>query len=94
MRDERGIYYLAQPGNSKARVYVKTGESGEILFRLWEADHPEVWERHPWLSMDIILQASGLYQQERNPDANPAKLYDLAVAKALIAEARKNGEEI
>lgn len=86
MRDERGLYYHARPGDSKARVYVKKDENGEILFRLWQADHPEVWEGHPWLPMAVIEQAASLYREERNPDANPLRLYDLAVARALLAE--------
>lgn len=90
MRDERGVYYLAEPGNSKARVYVRKDEDGEILFRLWQADHPEVWENHPWLSMEVIREAASLYRQERNPDADPTRLYDLAVARALLAE---NGDK-
>lgn len=85
MRDERGIYYFAEPGNTKARVYVKKGKNGEILFRLWEADHPEVWEGHPWLSYDIITQAASLYREERNSNSNPLRLYDMAVAKNLLA---------
>ena len=86
MKDERGLYYHAQPGNQKVRVYVRQGPDGEVEFRLWERDHPEVWERHPWLPMSVIKDAAALYQEERNQDANPLLLYDLAVAQALLKE--------
>lgn len=85
MRDERGFYYHAQAGNPKARVYVRKGPDGEIQFRLWYADHPEAWERHGWLGITVIRQAASLYQSERNPDADPLKLYDVSIAKSLLA---------
>lgn len=86
MRDERGKYYHAQAGNPKARVYVRRGENGEIEFRLWEADHPEVWKTHPWLPLDVIRQAAQLYREERNQDANPLLLYDESIARSLLEE--------
>ena len=55
-------------------------------FRLWRSDMPEVWDRHPWLSMNIVQDAAQLYQQERNSEADPLRLYDLAVARALLKE--------
>lgn len=86
MKDERGLYYHPQAGNSQARVYVRRGPDGEVEFRLWQADHPEVWERHPWLSLDVLQSAARLYQTERNREADPLRLYDLAVARALLRE--------
>lgn len=86
MRDERGLYYHAQAGNPKVRVYVRKGKAGDVEFRLWEADHPEVWDRHPWLSITVIRDAASLYRQERNANADPLKLYDLAIAKSLLKE--------
>ncbi len=88
MRDERGLYYHAQAGNPKARVYVRKGPDGEIQFRLWFADHPEAWEKHGWIGMDVIREAASLYKSERNEDADPLKLYDLAIAKSLLAGER------
>lgn len=85
MRDERGIYYHAQAGNPKARVYVRKGPGGEIQFRLWFAEHPEAWEQHGWLGFDVIRQAAALYQKERNADADPLKIYDISIAKSLLA---------
>ena len=86
MKDERGLYYHPQAGNSQARVYVRRGPDGEVEFRLWQADHPEVWERHPWLSLDVLHSAARLYQTERTREADPLRLYDLAVARALLRE--------
>ena len=75
-----------QAGNSRARVYVRRGRDGEVEFRLWQADHPEVWERHPWLSLSVVQNAARLYKEERNQEADPLKLYDLAVARTLLRE--------
>ena len=50
MQDSLGVYYLPRPGIPAVRVYVRRGESGEIEFRMWDQDHPEVWEKHQWLS--------------------------------------------
>lgn len=86
MRDERGFYYHAEVGNPRARVYVRRSETGEIEFRMWEATHPEVWEKHQWLPMSVIREAAKLYQTERDPKADPCKLYDESIAKALLQE--------
>lgn len=86
MRDERGVYYHPQPGNSHVRMYVRNGIDGEVEFRMWESEHPEVWDRHPWLPMAVICDAADLYKTERNEQADPLKLYDLDVARALLRE--------
>lgn len=86
MKDERGLYYHPQAGDSLSRVYVRRGPDGEVEFRLWRADHPEVWERHPWLNMAVVRSAAGLYRQERSNGVDPLKLYDIAVARALLRE--------
>ncbi len=88
MKDERGLYYHAQPGNPKIRVYVREGANGEVEFRLWEMEHPEVWERHPWLPFNVIRDAAALYREERNKEVNPLILYDLAVAESLLKESK------
>lgn len=89
MRDERGVYYYAEPGNPRVRVYVRRNDAGEVEFRIWSAESPEVWEKHGWIAYDVINAAASLYRQERNANANPLKLYDLNVANALLA-----GEDI
>ena len=84
MEDERGVYYLMIPGNPDARVYARYGDDGEIQFRCWEREHPEVWENHQWLSMNIIRKAAALYKKERNPNADPCRVYDEAIARNLL----------
>ena len=64
MKDELGLYYHPQAGNALSRVYVRRGPDGEVEFRLWRADHPEVWERHPWLSMAVVRSAARCEERE------------------------------
>ena len=45
-----------------------------------------MWERHPWLNMAVVRRAAGLYRQERSNGLDPLKLYDIAVARALLRE--------
>jgi hypothetical protein len=88
MRDERGLYYYPQPGNSKVRVYVRPGDGDAVEFRLWQAEYPEVWEKHDWIPLDVIRQAAQLYRERgsgRTP-GDPLVLYDETVARALLQE--------
>ena len=89
MKDDKGLYYHPEPGNTKARVYVRRGEGGDVEFRLWQAEHPEVWEKHHWLPVDVIRSAAALYAQNGRGQegADPMKLYDESVGRALLAEA-------
>lgn len=89
MRDERGLYYHAQAGNPNVRVYVRQGEGAEIEFRIWYRNHPEAWEKHGWLRHSVIEEAAKLYRIERNQDADPLKIYDLAIARGLLATENK-----
>lgn len=84
MQDENGIYYFAQPGNVKIRVYVRKGLD-DIEFRLWNMDHPDVWEKHEWVPYKVLQAASRMYQKERNPNSNPMNLYDINIANALLS---------
>lgn len=86
MQDERGLYYHANAGDPGSRVYVRRGPDGEVEFRLWEAAHPEIWERHPWLNMAVIREAAALYETRGAAATEPLRIYDLAVARALLAE--------
>lgn len=86
MRDERGLYYHARAGDPRVRVYVRKGKGGDTEFRMWDADFPEVWEKHPWLTMDVIRQAAALHASERNAGAKPLLLYDEQVAASLLRE--------
>lgn len=60
MKDERGPYYHPQPGNPRVRVYVRADAEGGVQFRLWQADAPEVWEKHEWIDLDVIRAAADL----------------------------------
>ena len=84
MKDEAGLYYHPDPSDPKTRVYVREGAAG-IEFRMWRADHPEVWERHEWLVHDVLRAAVSLYK-ERGNTADPLAFYDLNVARALLKE--------
>lgn len=86
MKDDLGLFYYPQIGNSLLRVYVRRGPDDEVEFRLWRADQPAVWERHPWINLSVVRSAAELFQLERNADANPLALYDIVVAKALLRE--------
>lgn len=86
MKDGLGVYYHPVPHDPRSRMYVRRGPDGEVEFRLWREDSPETWERHPWLNMAVLRQAARLYQEERAGGADPERLYDLAVARALLRE--------
>ena len=75
MKDERGLYYFPNAADHRARMYVRRGEDGGVQFR------------HQWLDLQVIEDAARLYREERNADADPLKLYDAAVARALLEEA-------
>lgn len=89
MHDERGHYYYPDPSNTRARVYVRRGAHGGVEFRLWHNEHAHVWEQHDWLPEDVLRAAADMYKAEkRGPDgADPLRLYDSAVAHALLKEA-------
>ena len=86
MRDELGLYYHPQPGNSKLRVYVRAADGNEVEFRLWQADYPEAWEKHDWVPLDVIRQAARLYREGDSAQTrgDPLALYDEKVARALL----------
>ena len=84
MKDDKGLYYHPDPSDHKTRVYVREGTGG-AEFRLWRADHPEVWERHGWLSFDVVSAAADMYRQN-GKDSDPLAFYDCNVAKALLKE--------
>lgn len=85
MHDERGYYYFAQAGDNSTRVYVRRSASGIIEFRLWHKDYPQVWEKHGWLSREVISQAAEMYKETRNENADPLRIYDIAIARNLLA---------
>ncbi len=82
MQDDLGLYYYPDPNDKRTRVYVRS-QGGSVEFRLWRADRPEVWERHEWVPLEIIRHAAGMYR-DMGREADPLKLYDEAVARALL----------
>ncbi|MDO4840447.1 MAG: hypothetical protein Q3990_07215 [Desulfovibrionaceae bacterium] len=86
MEDSLGLYYLPQPSIPAVRIYVRRNEEGSIEFRMWDADHPEVWEKHQWLTSDIIALAAQMFKSEHDNGASPESNYDLRVAEALLEE--------
>jgi len=84
MKDERGLYYYPAPQNTRIKMYVRE-RFGTVEFRMANLDFPEVWERHGWVPYEEIEMAAELYK-ERGHGQNPLILYDLNVAKRLIAD--------
>ena len=83
MKDELGKYYLPFPQNKKIRMYVQK-EEGNVSFRLWNADDPQLWDDHGWIPYEAINQAAAMYEQKN--DFSPNQAYDLEIAKALLEE--------
>ncbi|TVQ98580.1 MAG: hypothetical protein EA399_10215 [Desulfovibrionales bacterium] len=84
MEDARGLYYYPVPSNTKERMYVRE-RAGNVEFRLWNLEKPQVWEQHDWLPYDVIEQAAAKYS---GAGSSPLKLYDLDIALTLIREQR------
>jgi len=82
MKDHNGCYYYPDLRDKKTRMYVRRGEAG-IEFRLWQQDKPEIWERHPWLSREVVAHAAALYA---GPTRSPLALYDMDVAARLLSD--------
>ena len=84
MKDERGIFYYPAPQNHRIHMYVRES-FGSVEFRMYNADYPEVWERHGWIPYEEIELAADEYKR-RGRNADPMLLYDLDVAKRLIID--------
>lgn len=87
MQDKDGIFYYPYPENKRIRMYVRE-QDGVVEFRLSNVDHPEIWERHGWLDMDIIRRGAKMFE-ERGAKVDPARIYDLETARYLLKEAGK-----
>lgn len=81
MKDERGLYYHPYPDNRKTRMYVRR-QAGEVWFRLWNADDPDLWEEHGWVPHGAIKAATRLYKKTN--DFDPGEAYDMRVAEDLL----------
>ncbi|NER04641.1 MAG: hypothetical protein F6K17_19520 [Okeania sp. SIO3C4] len=84
MQDDRGFYYTPSLQEPETRMYVRKND-GSIEFRLWNPHHPEVWDKHQWLPYEVIKNAADMYRQ-MNKDRNPMALYDIEIARRLIAD--------
>ncbi len=88
MKDSRGLFYYPFPTNHRLRCYVHdTG--GEIHFRLYNDDDPELWKAHGWVPHSAIVQAAAIYQGR---PFDPRRAYDLPLARQLLAEAQSDGQ--
>ncbi len=84
MKDLRGLYYYPAPQNTRIRMYVRE-QFGTVEFRMFNADYPEVWEKHGWMPFEEIEMAAQMYK-DRGRDVNPMLLYDITVAKQLLQD--------
>ena len=80
MKDQLGQYYHPDMRDRQTRMYVRKNH-GVVEFRMWNANHPEIWEKHGWLPYEVIQQAADLYQGTTSTSLD---LYDPAIAKALL----------
>lgn len=88
MEDSLGLYYLPNPTLPAVRVYVRRAEDGSdtIEYRMWDAEHEEVWEKHQWINMEVIAAAAEFFGQTHENNWQPMKIYDNNVAEALLKE--------
>lgn len=82
-----GLFYYPYPKNKRIRMYVRNND-GVIEFRLNNVDHPEIWEGHGWLDMDIIKRGAKMFA-ERGGQTDPIQIYDLETARYLLKEAQR-----
>ena len=82
MKDKKGFYYYPFPLNKRVRMYVRE-VGGAVLFRLWSADDPVLWEEHGWVPYDAIEQATAMYEGK---GFDPRMAYDVEVAQTLLKE--------
>jgi hypothetical protein len=80
-----GVFYYPNPANRKVRMYVKE-EDGQIWFRLYNADDPDLWEDHGWVPYKAIQKAKKMYT---GSNFDPDQAYDVNIAKTLLKDAGK-----
>ena len=71
-------------------MYVREGD-GTIWFRLWNADDPDLWDKHGWVPYGAIQQAAAMYKSK---DFSPNQAYDIELAKTLLKENEVDSESI
>ena len=82
MKDDNGLYYYPFPQNKSVRMYVRR-EAGEVAFRMWNRDDPQLWKDHGWVPYSAIRQAAAMFGGK---SFDPNRAYDIGVANALLAE--------
>ena len=80
MKDDRGLYYYPNPLQKNFRMYVKEMH-GEICFRMWNSEDPELWKTHGWVPYGAIREAAAVYDGKT---IDPKQAYDIEVARALM----------
>jgi len=90
MKDKNGLYYYPFPQNKRVHMYVREGE-GTIWFRLWNADDPQLWEKHGWVPYGAIKRAAAIYGGK---NFAPNQAYDIELAKMLLSENASDSEDI
>ena len=83
MKDRRGLYYYPFPRNKRVRMYVKE-EAGEVFFRMWNTDDPQLWLDHGWVPHGAIIKAAAMYNNRNRFD--PSQAYDIKIAQSLLKE--------
>jgi hypothetical protein len=63
-------------------MYVQA-TGNDILFRMWNSDDPEMWEKHGWIPYSAVTQAAGMYDKK---NFDPMQAYDIHVARELLSE--------
>ena len=81
MKDERGLYYYPFPQNKRVRMYVDE-QDGDICFRLWSQDDPELWMEHGWVPYGAIQRASKMVDKKK---FDPDHAYDINAARDLLS---------
>lgn len=88
MKDEKGLYYYPSMQQRATRMYVRENADGDVEYRLWNAQNPELWEKHEWITRQVVEAAVPMFQNrsEEHKKRNPLSLYDAEVARRLIDE--------
>ena len=84
MKDQFGLYYYPNPVDKRVRMYVRH-RYGQVEFRLWNGEHPQIWDGHDWVPYDAIVAAAAEYKK-RKTGVDPLDMYDIHVAERLLAD--------
>ena len=79
MKDDKGLYYHPFPQNKKVRMYVQA-TGNDVLFRMWNADDPRMWEDHGWVPYTAVTRAAKMYD---NKNFDPYTVLPRAVLPSL-----------